>query len=594
MADSSKQTAAQKFPWEKLTWDHLSGWTDSRSLDRGRSYQRRGAVRNLNLLPDGGLLADVSGTHRYATHISVKGRGRDLSKRLEAACSCPVGHRCKHGVAVILEFLNSIENDREVPTTDGNDRRLTLIENGWDDEFSYGEFDGEEFNETDFDSIDVSVTKDCGRSTTRKSESQKSRSSGGRARSKRKITDADIVEFLTSKSKDDLVNIIMQVCQVDAKLRQTFVDRIMLETGDHSAMIREARNELRSVTAEDAWYNSWEGHGSLPDYSRLRSQLRSLIDAEQFDAVVVLGRELIERGSQQVEQSHDEGETAGEIMSVLSIVAEAVASCSMTDVDRVLFVIDAFLQDDYDLCDPFGSVLDRKYPESAWADVAEKFKSRLPAQAANKQNRATADLTRSYQRERLSGWIIDALEASGNEEAATDFCIEEATKAGSYQRAVDRLIALKRYDEAKELAWQGLENTDPTYAGLINRLQDSLATIAARSKDHSVAAAIAAERFVSRPGVSSLQELLKVAKKAKCESETNTVAMNFLETGRRPAFTQAKTRAKRKKRPQLRQRTAGRSPHCPARTTATHVLIEVTQRSRVCTSALRRAHPTVD
>lgn len=149
----------------------------------------------------------------------------------------------------------------------------------------------------------------------------------------------------------------------------------------------------------------------------------------------------------------------------------------------------------------------------------------------------------------MSGWIIRALEASGDEVAATNFCIDEATKAGSYQRAVDRLIAMKRYDEAKALASRGLEDTDPTYAGLINRLQDSLATIAARSNDHSVAAAIAAERFVARPDVSSLKDLLQAAKKAKCEASTNAVAMHFLETGERPSFTKAsKTQTKKPKK----------------------------------------------
>lgn len=539
MTSKSGKIPAKSFPWEKLTWDDLSDWTDSRSLERGRSYQRRGAVRNLNLLPNGGLVADVSGTHRYATRVSVAGRSRDLSKRLEATCSCPVGHRCKHGVAVILEFLNAIQNGTDVPETEDDDRRLTLIENGWKDEFSEDEFDDEDFDDADVEGVDVPAPKVSGKSATRKSGSKKKESPGRKTRSKRKITDADIVDFLSAKSKGDLVNIIMQVCRGDAKLRQTYVDRIMLETGNHAAMIREALKELRSVTSEDAWYNSWEGHGSLPDYSRLRSQLRSLVDAEQFDAVIELGRELIEHGMQQVEQSHDEGETAGEVMSTLSIVAEAIVPCSLSDVEKILFVIDSYLQDDYDLCDSFGHVLDRRYPESVWMDVAEKLKSRLPAQALGKQNRATADFMRSYQRERLSGWIIEALEASGDKEAATAFCIEEATKAGSYQRAVDRLVALKRYDEAKELASQGLKNTDPSYAGLINRLQDSLATIAARSKDHSVAAAIAAERFVARPGVSSLLDLLKVARNAKCEAETKAVAMHFLETGKRPAFAKA-------------------------------------------------------
>ncbi|MEZ6108679.1 MAG: hypothetical protein R3B96_22015 [Pirellulaceae bacterium] len=58
------------------------------------------------------------------------------------------------------------------------------------------------------------------------------------------------------------------------------------------------------------------------------------------------------------------------------------------------------------------------------------------------------------------------------------------------------MIEQKRYDEARELAVQGLANTDPSYAGLVHRLQDSLSMIAAKCKDHSVAASVAAaDRF---------------------------------------------------------------------------------------------------
>lgn len=537
----AESNAPPSFPWEKLTWNDLSEWTDSRSLERGRSYQRQGAVSNLNLLPDGGLLANVMGTHQYATRISVAGGRGDLSKRLESVCSCPVGHRCKHGVAVILAFLRAVECGTHVPKTAGDDRRLTLIENGWEDELSDDEFDEDDVYDIEFDGVDAPAMKGSGKSTNRKSESRKKSSSDKQTRSKRKITDSDIADFLSLRSKDDLVAMIMQVCRGDAKLRQTYVDRIMLETGDHAAMIREAQQELWSVTSEVAWYNSWEGHGSLPDYARLKSQLRSLVDAEQFDAVVQLGRELIERGMQQVGQSHDEGETAGQIMSALSIIAEAIVPCSLTDAEKILFVIDSILRDDYDLCDSFGHVLDRHYAKSVWAEVAETLKSRLPVQVTSKQDQGSDDFTRTYQRERLSGWIIRALEASGDEVAATNFCIEEATQVGSYQRAVDRLITMKRYEEAKALALLGLKNTNPKYAGLIKCLQDSLAMIAAKSKDHSVAAAIAAERFVERPDLSSLEDLLQAAKKAKCEAATKAVAMHFLETGERPSFTTAST-----------------------------------------------------
>lgn len=161
--------------------------------------------------------------------------------------SRPVRHRCKQGVAVILEFLNTIENGTNVPETDDDDRRLTLIEMGWEDEHSDEEFAG-----SDFDGVDVPLTNDSGKPATDRSGLLKRKLHGRKTRSKRKITDAEIVDFLSAKSKDDLVSLIMQVCRGAAKFRQTYVDRIMLETGDYAAMIREARKELRSVTSEDA------------------------------------------------------------------------------------------------------------------------------------------------------------------------------------------------------------------------------------------------------------------------------------------------------------------------------------------------------
>ncbi len=168
-----------------------------------------------------------------------------------------------------------------------------------EDELSDDELDEEDARDNEFDFVDAPAIKGSGKSTTRKSQSRKKSSSNKQTRSKRKITDSDIVDFLSAKSKDDLVMMLMQVCRGDAKLRQTYVDQIMLDSGDQAAMIREAQQEIRSVTSEEAWYNSWDGHGNLPDYSRLQSLLRSLVDANQFDGVVQLGRELVERGTQQ-------------------------------------------------------------------------------------------------------------------------------------------------------------------------------------------------------------------------------------------------------------------------------------------------------
>src|SRR5262245_34933934 len=102
-----KQSAGER--WAQLTWDDLEEWAGSRSLQRGRSSQRSGHVEQLSRTGDGALLAWVRGTYRYATEVTLSDGG-ELSSR----CSCPVGISCKHGVAVVVDFLDALKNDRDV------------------------------------------------------------------------------------------------------------------------------------------------------------------------------------------------------------------------------------------------------------------------------------------------------------------------------------------------------------------------------------------------------------------------------------------------------------------------------------------------
>ena len=75
--------------WSGLTWDDFDEWTDSRSVQRGRTYQRGGHVRHLGITDDGRLLADVIGSDRYVTSAW---RTNEKSRAgIESKCSCPLG-----------------------------------------------------------------------------------------------------------------------------------------------------------------------------------------------------------------------------------------------------------------------------------------------------------------------------------------------------------------------------------------------------------------------------------------------------------------------------------------------------------------------
>lgn len=510
--------------WEKLTWDDLNDWAGTRSVERGRSYQRQGRVRELALTAQGILLGWVQGGERYATRVELDSSRRKRSDRIRSECSCPVGWSCKHAVAVIVELLEIIGEGKAVSVAGDDDHRLDVIKASADEGFD-DLYDDDEFFEQEDDGVVSTVPSARSRPKPSRGGQKKLR------RTRKKITDADIRAHVEAQSHGQLVELVMQLCGRDPNLRRALADECAVSDGRFDELIREARAEIRSVTSEPAWQNYWTDEGELPEYDGLSKRLQTLLEHGHADAVVSLGEELVTRGMEQVEQSHDEGETLMAIADCLETVQRALLKSSRSDDQKILYAIDALLSDDYGLCDGFCDIVDRNWKKSTWSAVADQLKSRLTARPASNRN---DDWSRNYQREQLSGQVINALDEAGRAEEATELCIDEARQCASYTRAVQRLIEKRDYERAESLAQEGLEQTDPKLAGLINQLQDQLCTLAAKRKDWTLPAAVAADRFFSRPSVDSYRELLKAAKKAKCEGTVQATAVKFLETGQRP------------------------------------------------------------
>jgi len=89
---SKKKSRLDKF--SRLTWNDIDGWTSGNIISRGRTYQRQGRVFDLVVTTDGGLIAWVEGSERYATKVVMNTDGQ-----LDSICTCPYRFDCKHGVA---------------------------------------------------------------------------------------------------------------------------------------------------------------------------------------------------------------------------------------------------------------------------------------------------------------------------------------------------------------------------------------------------------------------------------------------------------------------------------------------------------------
>src|SRR5580692_2296859 len=120
--------------WNVLSWDDLTEWAGSRSVERGRVYQRQGRVHNLAISEDGRLLATVRGGERYAATIRYEQSAKN-GGTLYSRCTCPVGASgCKHAVAVVAEYLERLSASEDTPVADEDDERWELLADETGDE----------------------------------------------------------------------------------------------------------------------------------------------------------------------------------------------------------------------------------------------------------------------------------------------------------------------------------------------------------------------------------------------------------------------------------------------------------------------------
>jgi uncharacterized Zn finger protein len=101
----SKQQQTTIEQLQALTLTDLERWAGRDIVSRGQSYQRSGYVHNLICTPQGKLTAQVRGSIGiYTTQVTLIADGVLTSK-----CTCPYDDTCKHAVAVVLEYLETLK-----------------------------------------------------------------------------------------------------------------------------------------------------------------------------------------------------------------------------------------------------------------------------------------------------------------------------------------------------------------------------------------------------------------------------------------------------------------------------------------------------
>ena len=501
MAPQKKKTQPEKpiDPFSDLTWEDLEEWAGDRIVARGRSYARKGAVQELKRAEDGALIAWVLGSHRYATRVSVEGR-----KDLISGCTCPYWTTCKHGVAVVVEYLEMAKTGTAVGRVEADDPRLEELDAITENSEEPLEFDVEELEEEPVETL---------------SESFETRESG----------DSSLRAYLQEHTRAELEALLLELAETHDEVRRSLEDRRNLTSGQTHKVLKKIRSEIAALE-EPVWETDDYGYHPAST-ERLKAMLQALVAAGQVDAAVRLGPELLAAGSRALEYEH-EGESSEAIGACLDVLFRALDTTSMSPADRIEWVLDMALADEYELCcHGLENFSDKDYAKNDWSAVCDRLTQRLDACG---QPPRDDELSRDYKRDLIADWLIHALEKAGRQKEIVPLCKREAPITLSFNRLVDRLIAERAWDEARHWCMQGLEANPDRFAGLHAALREQLQTINLRSGNPLAGLAIQAEEFFARPSSEDFQALCNAARGLGVGEGVEAWGRHYLQTGLRP------------------------------------------------------------
>ncbi|MBU3982221.1 MAG: hypothetical protein KJ985_01785, partial [Proteobacteria bacterium] len=254
-----------------------------------------------------------------------------------------------------------------------------------------------------------------------------------------------VAGILGEKSKEELIVLLTDLAARHPEVKRKILEDDQLRSGRIDKLAIALRKEIKAVTGEPAWNNHWNDEGNSPDYSHIKEQFAALLKEGHADIVVELGCDLWQRGNEQVEQSHDDGDVAYEIGDCMEIVFQAVEVSSLSRPEQLLWMIDIFLEDQYSISDSCEQFIRNKiYGRTDWAEVAVSLQERLNTMPAHMPD----NFSSGYHRERVMNWLIEALERSGQRKKVIPLLEREADLTQCYERLVDTYLQSSNYDKA--------------------------------------------------------------------------------------------------------------------------------------------------
>lgn len=276
-----------------------------------------------------------------------------------------------------------------------------------------------------------------------------------------------IKEVLNNLSKEELINIIVDITKKDTTLRNRIIFRY--SPGDDTQELEKCKKLMESIVRK---YIGREGYITYRETYGFVSEIEDLLENVRDTDNILLALDIaflvLEESIEAFQYADDSNGEIGSLVSeIIELIEEIIIDCDDLDINLREKIFNKLLQQsDSKFFNGWEEYrIDMLSICAQFADI-EEFRNKLRMKIEYLLNKRTNDEHMKHSNESMLRILFDMIKEYGTKEEAEEF-IKDNLKFTSFRELfIDKYIKEKNYYKIIELALEG-ETKDKQYAGLV-------------------------------------------------------------------------------------------------------------------------------
>ena len=378
--------------------------------------------------------------------------------------------------------------------------------------------------------------------------------------------------YLEGLPQANLAGLVKELIVRFPEILGFLADCTAIAAKDANSLIERSQLEIAALVSRD-WYDDYDDEDDdSSDFDHIRELFNALLILGQADAVLILGRELLDAALKCVAMHQDD--IIWRVAPCLTLVMDALSHTSLSPLERMLWVAEAETADEYGIMPDTKKFWAVKRPADTWSRFADGLAARLPPGPIEKDIKGYRQ-AHHYHRDRAVDFLLLVLDKAERRHEISPLCEREADITGSYVRLVKRLVAEENWPKAKAWIDRGIASLKDALPGITRALREIETAHWHIEGDWTKVAGIKANDFLREPSLKGYKALREAAKRAKAWRVVREAALRYLETGILPPAHAEENSPANQRWPLPPIEPPESDPHWPRRFPLVNVLIDL-------------------